>query len=99
MRGTPRMYWEARPTSATLRSCASFIPIACYAAASDLMPRWQTCAPIWGQRERLVEYAAAHIPHMQKALVEMNLQLHHVVFDVTGAKISEPMQASGILTS
>ena len=28
------------------------------------------------QRERLVEYAAAHIQHMQKALMEMNLQLH-----------------------
>lgn len=37
------------------------------------------------QRERLVEYAAAHIQHMQKALMEMNLQLHHVVSDVTGA--------------
>ncbi|MFT4002977.1 MAG: hypothetical protein QM684_22330 [Rhizobium sp.] len=36
------------------------------------------------QRERLVEYAAAHIQHMQKALVEMNLQLHHVASDITG---------------
>lgn len=27
------------------------------------------------QRERLVEYAAAHIQHMHKALIEMNLQL------------------------
>ena len=36
------------------------------------------------QRERLVEYAAAHIQHMQKALMEMNLQLHHVVSDITG---------------
>ena len=36
------------------------------------------------QRERLVEYAAAHIQHMQKALKEMNLQLHHVVSDITG---------------
>jgi len=37
------------------------------------------------QREWLVEYAAAHIQHMQKALMEMNLQLHHVVSDITGA--------------
>ena len=37
------------------------------------------------QRERLVEYAAAHIQHMQKALMEMNLQVHHVVSDITGA--------------
>ena len=36
------------------------------------------------QRERLVEYAAAHIQHMQKALMEMNVQLHHVVTDITG---------------
>src|ERR1700729_2619213 len=36
------------------------------------------------QRERLLEYAASHIHHMQKALTEMNLQLHHVVADITG---------------
>jgi transposase len=35
-------------------------------------------------RERHLEYAAAHIQHMQKALTFMNLQLHHVVSDVTG---------------
>jgi transposase len=37
------------------------------------------------QRERLLEYAASHIQHMRKALTEMNLQLHHVVADITGA--------------
>lgn len=37
------------------------------------------------QRERLIEYTAAHIQHMQKALMEMNIQLHHVVSDITGA--------------
>lgn len=37
------------------------------------------------QRERMLEYAASHIQHMQKALTEMNLQLHHVVADITGA--------------
>lgn len=36
-------------------------------------------------RERLVDYAAAHIQHMQKALMQMNVQLHHVVSDITGA--------------
>lgn len=35
-------------------------------------------------RERHLDYAAAHIQHMQKALTLMNLQLHHVVADVTG---------------
>lgn len=37
------------------------------------------------QRERLLDYAAAHIQHMQKALAYMNLQLHQVVTDITGA--------------
>src|SRR5262245_11331947 len=35
-------------------------------------------------RERLLEYAGAHIQHMQKALMQMNVQLHHVVSDITG---------------
>jgi len=35
------------------------------------------------QRERLLEYGAAHIQHMQKALTQMNLQLHHVESDIT----------------
>ena len=37
------------------------------------------------QRERLLDTAASHIQHMRKAMTEMNLQLHHVVSDVTGA--------------
>lgn len=36
------------------------------------------------QRERLLDYAAAHIQHMQKALTQMNVQVHHVVSDITG---------------
>ena len=35
-------------------------------------------------RERLLDYAGAHIQHMQKALTQMNVQLHHVVSDITG---------------
>jgi transposase len=35
-------------------------------------------------RERLIEYTASHIQHMQKSLMQMNLQLHHVVSDITG---------------
>jgi len=35
-------------------------------------------------RERMVEYAASHVQHMQKALMQMNVQLHHVVSDITG---------------
>ena len=36
------------------------------------------------QRERLVQDAARYVQHMQKALMEMNLQIHHVVSELTG---------------
>lgn len=36
------------------------------------------------QRKMLVEYAASHVQHIQKALVQMNVQLQNVVTDVTG---------------
>lgn len=36
------------------------------------------------QRSMLVDYAARHIQHMQKALTQMNLKLQHVVNDITG---------------
>jgi transposase len=36
------------------------------------------------QRANLVRYAGMHIQHMQKALDQMNLHLHHVVSDITG---------------
>ena len=35
-------------------------------------------------RDRLVRLAACHTQHMQKALNPMNLQLHHVLSDLTG---------------
>src|SRR5437660_5551857 len=35
-------------------------------------------------RESLVQMAATHVNHMQKALDQMNLQLHHVISDITG---------------
>lgn len=35
-------------------------------------------------REKLVQSAASHVQRMQKALVQMNLQLHKVTSDITG---------------
>ncbi len=35
-------------------------------------------------RANLVEIAAVHVQHMQKALTQMNLQIHHVLSDLTG---------------
>jgi transposase len=38
----------------------------------------------WRHRDNLIRYAAAHVQHMQKALTEMNIQLHKVISDITG---------------
>ena len=36
-------------------------------------------------RKMLIEYASAHVQHIQKALTQMNLVLHNVVSDIVGA--------------
>jgi transposase len=35
-------------------------------------------------RANLIETASMHVQHMQKALTQMNLQIHHVLSDITG---------------
>jgi transposase len=52
---------------------------------ASLHPQGEIATPrsYLGQRERLLE-AAAYIQHMQKALTQMNLELQHVVADITG---------------
>jgi transposase len=35
-------------------------------------------------RDSLVQMGSSHVQHMQKALDQMNLQLHHVISDITG---------------
>lgn len=49
-------------------------------------PDEQTCAlrAYLRQRSMLIQQASAHIQHMQKALSQMNLQLHNVISDITG---------------
>jgi len=49
-------------------------------------PEQEVCAirSLLRHRESLVQMAATHVHHMQKALDQMNLQLHHVISDVTG---------------
>lgn len=36
------------------------------------------------QRSMLIQQASSHIQHMQKALSQMNIQLHNVISDITG---------------
>jgi transposase len=43
-----------------------------------------TVRSILRHRDSLVQMSAVHIHHMQKALDQMNLHLHHVISDITG---------------
>jgi hypothetical protein len=36
------------------------------------------------QRDNLIKSACVHVQRMQKALTEMNIQLHRVISDITG---------------
>jgi transposase len=49
-------------------------------------PAQEICAirSLWRHRDDLVQMAACHVQHMQKALDQMNLQIHHVISDITG---------------
>jgi transposase len=49
-------------------------------------PDAEVCAvrAILRQRKELVEMASQHVQHMQKALTQMNLQIQHVISDLTG---------------
>src|SRR3954453_11721648 len=49
-------------------------------------PAQEVCAirSLLRHRESLVQMAATHVNHMQKALDQMNLQLHDVISDITG---------------
>jgi transposase len=53
---------------------------------SSFRPEAAICAlrALSRHRSNLVEAAAVHVQHMQKALTQMNLQIHHVLSDITG---------------
>jgi transposase len=49
-------------------------------------PSHQVCAlrTLLRHRDMLVKSGSRHVQHMQKSLTQMNLQLHHVIADITG---------------
>ena len=49
-------------------------------------PEQEVCAvrSLLRHRESLVQMAATHVNHIQKALDQMNLQVHHVISDIVG---------------
>jgi transposase len=53
---------------------------------ASFRPAQDVCAvrSLLRHRDSLVQMATCHVQHMQKALDQMNLQLHHVIADITG---------------
>ena len=53
---------------------------------ASFRPAQDICAirSLLRHRVSLVDMATCHVQHMQKALDQMNLQLHHVISDITG---------------
>src|SRR3954462_6110365 len=53
---------------------------------ASFRPAQEDCAirSVLRHRDNLVGLASQHVLHMQKALDQMNLQLHHVISDITG---------------
>jgi hypothetical protein len=53
---------------------------------SAFRPDEEVCAvrALMRHRKDLTEMAAQHVQHMQKALTQMNVQIHHVINDLTG---------------
>ena len=53
---------------------------------ASFRPSEETCAirSIYRHRKQLVESSSCYIQHIQKALSQMNIQLHHVLSDITG---------------
>ena len=49
-------------------------------------PPDEICAvrTLWRHRQSLLQMAAEHILHIQKSLSQMNVQVHHVLSDITG---------------
>jgi transposase len=53
---------------------------------ASFRPAQQVCVlrALLRHRDNLIQLASTHVLHMQKALNQMNLQIHHVISDITG---------------
>ncbi len=51
-----------------------------------LRPAEEVCAlrAVWRHRDMLLSYQARHVQHLQKAMTQMNVRLHHVISDIMG---------------
>jgi transposase len=83
MRAMPSTYLRARPMSVTHSCCSGSTPPVCCAQAFGPEVRSPSCVPTCVSVSACLSMGRRI--SMQKALTEMNVQLHHVVTDITGA--------------
>ena len=60
------------------------IPWVCCVRASAHQRKFVRSGSLWRHRESLIQMASQHTQHIQKALDQMNLQIHHVLSEITG---------------
>src|SRR5271157_1853508 len=77
------MFPAGRPTCPTASGFSTSILWVCCEPTSVL---GFICAirSLWRHRSSLIQMAAEHVLHMQKALDQMNLQIQRVLNDITG---------------
>lgn len=63
--------------------------------SASFRPDAELCAlrTLLRHRAQLIQHRAPHILHMQKALQQMNIQLHHVLSDITGVTGQQILRA------
>ena len=63
--------------------------------SASFRPDAEMCAlrTLLRHRAQLIQHRSPHILHMQKALQQMNLQLHHVLSDITGVTGQQILRA------
>ena len=69
------------------------MPVVCFGLFLDHQKISPHYVVIYALENELIDYAAAHIQHMQKAHTYMNIQLHHVVSDITGVTCMRVVKA------
>ena len=84
MLGMLRQFRAVRPMSTMRSGCSKLHSYGLLRGSFHPAQDWSALRVYLRHRDRLVEYAASHIQHRQKALMHMNLQLHHVISDMTG---------------
>src|SRR5229473_7198246 len=83
MRAISKTSPAERQTFPIASGCSICTPWVC---CGSFRPTQEVCTlrTLLRHRDNLIQLAATHVLHMHKALDQMNLQIHHVISDITG---------------